>query len=56
MWAAIRCRLLNAHGVRARLAVAADQQLTALHDAIQEAFGWYDDHLYSFWLGGDFWG
>jgi hypothetical protein len=48
--------LLNAHGVRACLAVAADQQLTALHDATQEAFGWYDDRLNSFWLGGDFWG
>jgi shikimate kinase len=27
-----------------------------VHDAIQEAFGWYDDHLYSFWLDGEFWG
>ncbi|MDP9272297.1 MAG: plasmid pRiA4b ORF-3 family protein, partial [Chloroflexota bacterium] len=48
--------LLNTRGVRARLAVRADQHLTALHDAIQEAFGWYDDHLYSFWLDGTFWG
>lgn len=48
--------LLNARGVRARLAVRADQHLTALHDAIQEAFGWHDDHLYSFWLDGTFWG
>ena len=28
----------------------------ALHDAIQQAFGWYDDHLYSFWLDGSFFG
>jgi len=48
--------LLNVRGVRARLAVGADQHLTALHDAIQDAFGWYDDHLYSFWLDGQFWG
>ena len=48
--------LLNARGVRAALAVGADQHLTALHDAIQQAFGWYDDHLYSFWLDGVFWG
>lgn len=48
--------LLNTRGVHARLAVGADQHLTALHDAIQEAFGWYDDHLYSFWLDGTFWG
>lgn len=48
--------LVNAPGVSARLAVRAEQHLTALHDAIQEAFGWYDDHLYSFWLDGRFWG
>lgn len=48
--------LLNAAGVSARLAVGAEQYLTVLHDVIQEAFGWLDDHLYSFWLDGDFWG
>jgi hypothetical protein len=48
--------LTNVRGVRARLAVRADQHLTVLHDAIQEAFGWDDDHLYSFWLDGRFWG
>jgi hypothetical protein len=48
--------LLNVRGVRARLAVLERQPLTAVHDAIQEAFGWYDDHLYSFWLDGSFFG
>jgi hypothetical protein len=48
--------LVNVRGVRARLAVLERQPLTALHDAIQEAFGWFDDHLYSFWLDGRFWG
>lgn len=48
--------LVNVRGVRARLAVLERQPLTALHDAIQEAFGWWDDHLYSFWLDGRFWG
>jgi hypothetical protein len=48
--------LLNARGVRARLAVLERQHLTALHDAIQQAFGWWDDHLYSFWLDGSFFG
>ena len=48
--------LLNASGVSARLAVGSEQHLTALHDAIQEAFGWHDDHLYSFWLDNTFWG
>ena len=27
-----------------------------LHNGIQTAFGWRDDHLYSFWLDGRFWG
>ena len=48
--------LLNAPGVTARLAVLERQPLTAVHDAIQQAFGWWDDHLYSFWLDGSFFG
>jgi hypothetical protein len=48
--------LVGVRGVRARIAVLERQPLTALHDAIQEAFGWLDDHLYSFWLDGRFWG
>jgi hypothetical protein len=48
--------LTNVRGVGARIAVRGDQHLTAVHDAIQEAFGWLDDHLYSFWLDGQFWG
>jgi hypothetical protein len=48
--------LVDVRGVRARLAVLERQPLTALHDSIQEAFGWFDDHLYSFWLDGRFWG
>jgi Plasmid pRiA4b ORF-3-like protein len=47
--------LLNAPGVSARIAVGAEQHLTVVHQAIQEAFGWLDDHLYSFWLDGQFW-
>jgi hypothetical protein len=43
-------------GVGARVAVASREHLTALHDAIQQALGWADDHLYSFWLDGRFWG
>lgn len=48
--------LQNAAGASARIAVEDRQHLTALHDGIQEAFGWLDDHLYSFWLDGRFWG
>jgi Plasmid pRiA4b ORF-3-like protein len=48
--------LLNVTGVGARVAVAGHEHLTALHDAIQQAFNWENDHLYSFWLDGEFWG
>jgi Plasmid pRiA4b ORF-3-like protein len=42
--------------VTRRLALRADETLVALHRLIQEAFEWNDDHLYSFWLDGTFWG
>ena len=29
--------------------------MTELHGAIQQAFSWEDDHLYSFGLDGEFW-
>jgi hypothetical protein len=48
--------LLNVTGVSAKIAVAGHEHLTALHDAIQQAFSWENDHLYSFWLDGEFWG
>jgi hypothetical protein len=48
--------LVDVPDVRARIAVGLTQHLTALHDAIQESFQWCDDHLYSFWLDGRFWG
>ncbi len=48
--------LVGVRGVGARVAVGAAQHLTALHDAIQEAFGWFDDHVYSFWLNNEFYG
>jgi hypothetical protein len=49
-------QLLNVGGVSATVAVAGHEHLTALHDDIQEAFNWENDHLYSFWLDGQFWG
>jgi Plasmid pRiA4b ORF-3-like protein len=48
--------LLNVSGVSAKVAVAGHEHLTALHDVIQQAFNWENDHLYSFWLDGEFWG
>jgi hypothetical protein len=43
-------------GVDRDVAVRSDQTLVALHRVLQQAFGWDDDHLYSFWLDGEFWG
>jgi hypothetical protein len=43
-------------GVERSIEVREDQTLVDLHDGIQRAFGWRDDHLYSFWLDGRFWG
>jgi hypothetical protein len=37
------------------IAIRQDQTLEQLHEALRLAFGWYDPHLYSFWVGGDFW-
>jgi hypothetical protein len=48
--------LLNVDGVSATVAVAGHEHLTALHDGIQQAFNWENDHLYSFWIDGQFWG
>jgi hypothetical protein len=42
--------------VTRRLALSSDLTLIDLHRLIQEAFEWDDDHLYSFWLDGTFWG
>ena len=32
-----------------------DQTLAVLHGALRTAFGWDEDHLYAFWLTGEFW-
>jgi len=47
--------LVGFPGVRRTIAVRSDQTLVDLHDALQFAFEWDDDHLYSFWLDGKFW-
>ncbi|HVA89216.1 MAG TPA: plasmid pRiA4b ORF-3 family protein [Chloroflexota bacterium] len=38
-----------------RIEISGDQTLADLHFAIQAAFGWDDDHLYSFFLSGKAW-
>jgi hypothetical protein len=47
--------LVGFRGVRRVIAVRDDLTLVDLHYALQSAFGWDDDHLYAFWLHGDFW-
>lgn len=48
-------QLVGLNGVRRTIAVRNDQTLVDLHGALQAAFDWDDDHLYSFWLSGKFW-
>jgi hypothetical protein len=38
-----------------RIEVRSDQTLEDLHHAIQQAFGWDNDHLYAFFLSGKAW-
>jgi hypothetical protein len=47
--------LVGFPGVRRTITVRDDMTLVDLHYALQSAFGWDDDHLYSFWLDGSFW-
>jgi hypothetical protein len=48
-------KLVGAGGVTVRFALAAHQHLTVVHEVLQHAFDWDDDHLYAFWLDGRFW-
>jgi hypothetical protein len=41
--------------VTRRIAVPGTETLDDLHHLLRGAFGWDDDHLYSFWLNGEFW-
>ncbi|MFN2468958.1 MAG: plasmid pRiA4b ORF-3 family protein [Gaiellaceae bacterium] len=47
--------LVGFRGVSRKLAVRGDETLADLHQLLQLAFDWDDDHLYSFWLSGTFW-
>jgi Plasmid pRiA4b ORF-3-like protein len=50
-----KAELVGYQGVRRTITVREDLTLVDLHYALQSAFGWDDDHLYSFWLDGAFW-
>ena len=47
--------LVGFRGVSRKVAVRGDETLADLHQLLQFAFDWDDDHLYSFWLSGTFW-
>lgn len=47
--------LTGEKGVWRTIDVRSDQTLEHLHYAIQDAFGWDDDHLYAFFLSGKAW-
>jgi Plasmid pRiA4b ORF-3-like protein len=47
--------LVDFTDIRRTIAIRSDQTLDDLHHAMRAAFGWDDEHLYSFWLQGGFW-
>jgi hypothetical protein len=51
----LKADLVGFSRVNRTIAVRSDQTLVEVHLALQAAFDWDDDHLYSFWLDGKFW-
>lgn len=49
-------QLVGFHGVSRRIEIRGDQTLIDLHEALFGAFGWWEEHLFAFWLSGEFWG
>jgi len=49
-----KASLVGFRGVTRTIAIRSGQTLDDLHKALQWAFDWDDDHLYSFWLSGKF--
>ncbi len=52
----LRATLNDYPDVSQTLALGEEHTLELLHTLLRAAFGWHDDHLYSFWLDGRFWG
>jgi Plasmid pRiA4b ORF-3-like protein len=52
----LEAELVEYPEVSRRLAVRGDQTLVDLHEELRRTFEWWEDHLYSFWLDGEFWG
>lgn len=53
---AFHVQLVGFPGVERRIEVRGDQTLLDLHRAIFDSFGWWEEHLFAFWLSGEFWG
>lgn len=51
-----KAQLVGMPGVMRTIAIRGDQTLIDLHETLREAFGWWEDHLFAFWLSGKFWG
>jgi hypothetical protein len=51
----IKASLAGQRDIHRTIAVRSDQTLVDVHHTLQAAFDWDDDHLYSFWLDGEFW-
>lgn len=51
-----KAQLVGWPGVTRKIAIRGDQTLFDLHEALRDGFGWWEDHLFAFWLSGKFWG
>ena len=50
----LKADLVGFRGIHRTIAIRSDQTLVEVHYALQAAFDWDDDHLYSFWPDGEF--
>ena len=50
----LKADLVGFRGIHRTIAIRGDQTLVDVHYALQAAFDWDDDHLYSFWPDGEF--
>jgi Plasmid pRiA4b ORF-3-like protein len=50
----LKADLVGFRGIHRTIAIRSDQTLVDVHYALQAAFDWDDDHLYSFWPDGEF--
>jgi hypothetical protein len=51
----IAAKLVDHPKVSRQVSVPGTETLDDLHHLFRQTFEWDDDHLYSFWLNGEFW-